>query len=129
MSVPIRYLEPSSRSRPRRRRSSHGPRRARRLPPAGVVAILVLLALGAGGVAWLLSHRANEKRKDAIAAFGAAWERGDYQAMYDRLDAGSRARVSRVSFVRAYRRAATASTLRRIAVAEPKKAGDDWELA
>jgi penicillin-binding protein A len=129
MSVPIRYLEPSSRSRPRRRRSSRGPRRVRRVPPAGAVAIVVLLALGAGGVVWLLAHRANERRKDAVAAFGAAWERGDYQAMYDRLDTGSRARVSRVSFVRAYRRAATASTLRRIAVAEPKRDGDGWELA
>jgi beta-lactamase class D len=122
MSVPIRYLEPSSRTRHRRRQ------RGRRRPPARAIAVLVLVALGAGGAAWLLSHRADTKRKAAVESFGAAWSRGDYQAMYDRLDAGARRRVSRASFARAYRRSAVVATLGRVRVGRPSKDGDAWRL-
>jgi peptidoglycan glycosyltransferase len=121
VSVPLRYLEPSTRTR---RRRSRGPRR----PPAGAIALIVLVAAVAGGGAYLLSHRADSGRKHAVERFGAAWQRGDYQAMYDLLDGSSRGRVSRVSFARAYRRAAATATLRRLAVGEPKKDGDAWRL-
>ncbi len=131
MSVPLRYLEPSRRSRRRRpHRNQRGPvgRRRRRLPGPGIFLVVIALLLAAGGVWYFVSHRADNKRKETVQKFGDAWAQGDYQAMYDLLDADSRSHVSRLSFVRAYRRAAITATAERITVGKPSKDGDVWRL-
>ena len=131
MSVPPRYMESSR--RPRRRRFRRGRRRAgpprapRRLWPALLVAALVA---GGGVIVGLLvsSHRREQAERRVVERFARGWERRDYAAMYDQLDAGSRRRVSGRAFARAYRRAAATATTIAVDVPRPEHRGDDWEL-
>ncbi|MDX6697936.1 MAG: penicillin-binding protein [Solirubrobacteraceae bacterium] len=119
MSVTPRYLQPASRrSRPPRRR----------VPPRLLLAGLALALGGALFVVWVSGRHADRQAKRTVQRFARAWERSDYQAMYGELDAASRGRVSRVSFARAYQRAALVATSTRVRTGEPKKDGDAWRL-
>jgi hypothetical protein len=122
MTVTPRYLEPSAR---RRRRP---PRRRRGLPLRSVGLGLLVGVIAAGLVVLAAALLGGGKGKDEVDRFGTAWERGDYQAMYELLDAGSRERVSRAAFTRAYRAAALTATTTRLEVGEPDEDGDAFRL-
>jgi peptidoglycan glycosyltransferase len=53
-------------------------------------------------------------QKDAARRFTAAWERGDFAAMYRELNAASQRSISEPDFARAYREAAEIATLRSV---------------
>ena len=84
----------------RRRRLT---RRAVPLVGIAFAALVVGTVVGAG-------HVAPERK--AADRFARAWSAGDYHAMYALLSDKAKARVSRSSFERAYRDAATIATLR-----------------
>jgi peptidoglycan glycosyltransferase len=83
----------------RRRRLTH-----RALPALGGLA---LLSAGAGMVVASQVPTGSER---TAGRFAEAWERGDYEAMYDMLDDASREVHSRRQFRAAYRRAAATAT-------------------
>ena len=58
-------------------------RRRRRMPLVPLLLLAVLLA-GAAGAGWVLLAReaAGDRRQEAVEHFAAAWERGDYPAMW-----------------------------------------------
>ncbi len=119
MAVTPRYLQPgSARSRPPRRR----------VPPRLLLAAAVLAGAAALFVVWVMGQRSDREAKRTVERFATAWERSDYQAMYSQLDDGSRARVSRLSFARAYGQAAATATAVRVQAGEPNKDGDVWRL-
>src|SRR5919201_1244669 len=109
MSVPLRYMETGRRPpmrRGRRRRRLYRP--PRRRPP--LLPLLVAVALLGGGIAAAVLVISAQRRETAerkvVERFGRGWERRDYPAMYDQLDAASRRRVSRAAFPRRHRRGA-----------------------
>src|SRR5688572_8805540 len=119
MAVTPRYLQPASaRARPPRRR----------VPPRLVLAALVLAAAGLLFIVWVKGQHGDRQARKTVERFATAWARSDYQAMYAELDGGSRERVSRLAFTRAYRRAATIATATRVRTGEPDKDGDAWRL-
>src|ERR671914_815312 len=93
----------------RRRRLTH-----RALPALGGLA---LVAAGAGMV---VGSQAQSGSQRTAAEFTEAWERGDYDAMYDMLDDASREVHSRKRFRAAYRRAAATATATGIEVGDPE---------
>jgi cell division protein FtsI/penicillin-binding protein 2 len=98
----------------RRRRITH-----RALPALGGLAAVSLVAgalVGAG------TQSAGER---AAAAFMAAWERGDLEAMHRLLSRSARARHPLARFRRAYSRAAGTATLRSIDAGDPESTRDD----
>src|SRR5262245_20359187 len=90
-------------------RPSPSPPRSRRL--RRLVPVLVL-AFGAfaGGVIVGARHEPTERR--LANRFVDAWEREQYADMYAMLTPQARSDISLRAFARAYRRAATTSTLR-----------------
>ena len=44
--------------------------------------------------AFLLGRVGSGEQRDVVERFGAAWERSNYKAMYDQLDADSSRRAS-----------------------------------
>jgi len=67
--------------------------------------VVVIAALAGAG--YLIAHTVlrPDHRRDAVAAFAAAWARGDRAGMYAQLDAASRRAYPRISFDAGYRRA------------------------
>ena len=119
MAVTPRYLQPASaRRRPPRRR----------VPRRLVLAAVALAGAGLLFVVWVMGQHGDRQARKTVERFATAWERSDYQAMYDELDGGSRERVSRVAFARAYQRAATIATATRVQAGEPDKDGDAWRV-
>lgn len=108
-ATPIRERAPRSE---RRRRLT------RRAAPLGLVA----LALAGSGVALVRAPESEGER--AVARFAAAWERGDYPAMYRELSPGARERYSRTDVTRAHRAAAATATLRSIEALGLRRRGD-----
>jgi peptidoglycan glycosyltransferase len=93
----------------RRRRLTH-----RALPALGG------LALVAGGAGMVVGSQAQSGSQRTAGEFTQAWERGDYDAMYDMLDDASREVHSRKQFRAAYRSAATTATATGIEVGDPE---------
>jgi peptidoglycan glycosyltransferase len=93
----------------RRRRLTH-----RALPALGG------LALVAGGAGMVVGSQVQSGSQRTAAEFTQAWERGDYDAMYDMLDDASREVHSRKEFQAAYRRAAATATAKGIEVGDPE---------
>ena len=75
---------------------------------------MLVLAAGAfaGGLITGARHEPTERR--LADRFTQAWERGEYADMYAMLTPQARAETSLRRFERAYRRAATTATLRRL---------------
>jgi cell division protein FtsI/penicillin-binding protein 2 len=60
--------------------------------------------------------------------FAAAWERGDYAAMYSELTAADRDRVPRARFTAAYEDALRTATAAKVDTAKPRKDGSDYRV-
>jgi penicillin-binding protein A len=103
---PVLWLQPA------------GVRRRRRRPP--VVPILLLLAVlaGAAGVGYVLLARqaAGDRRQDAVDRFAAAWERGDYPAMWRTLTPERRRDWPLADFAASYRIAAQQASVKAVRV-------------
>jgi penicillin-binding protein A len=88
--------------------------------------------LVAGGVAFVaglvVGARHVPAEQDRAQRFAAAWERGDYPAMYAQLTDADRDRVSRLSFITAYQQTMRTATAARLATGEPRKDGDAYRL-
>jgi penicillin-binding protein A len=84
-----------------------------------------MLAVGAfaGGVVAGGRHEPSERK--LAARFVAAWERGEYKAMYGMLTPEARRRTPERRFVRAYRNAAVTATLTDLTAGRPRSAEDD----
>jgi penicillin-binding protein A len=94
----------------------------RRLVPLAVVATLALIA----GIVIGARHVPPASR--VAGAFGAAWERGDYRAMYSLLSDDARVHTSARRLARSYRQAAQTLTLVRVKAGRPRAHGDVAEL-
>ena len=55
--------------------------------------------------------------------FAAAWQRGDYAAMYSELTGADRGRVPRARFIAAYEDALRTATAAKVDTAKPRKDG------
>jgi cell division protein FtsI/penicillin-binding protein 2 len=77
--------------------------------------ILAAIAFAAGVAVGI----PGSPEKDAAGRFTQDWARGDFPAMYRELNASSRRKLSEVDFVKAYRKAAEAATLRSIDPGSP----------
>ena len=97
--------EPLTSPRPRRRHAIANPRRFAPLAATGVIALGVGIATGAG-------HVPGERK--TVAAFVAAWERGDQRAMYALLSDAAKGRTSMERLQRTYNQAAETLTLERV---------------
>ena len=93
----------------RRRRLTH-----RALPALGG------LALVAGAAGMVVGSQAQSGSQRTAGEFTQAWERGDYDAMYDMLDDASREAHTRKQFRAAYRRAAATATTTGVEVGDPQ---------
>ncbi|HEX2103231.1 MAG TPA: penicillin-binding transpeptidase domain-containing protein [Solirubrobacteraceae bacterium] len=60
--------------------------------------------------------------------FAAAWQRGDYAAMYSELSERERARVRRSAFTSAYQRALHTATARRVVAGPTRRDGDAYRI-
>jgi hypothetical protein len=114
---------PSSLPKPQQhrddRRRSH---RLQRLVP------LLALAAAAFSAGLLIGARHEPTERRLVASFTAAWERGDFAAMYRLLGDAARSEVTLRGFERRYRRAAETSTLARVRAGHPRD-GDDGRVA
>jgi peptidoglycan glycosyltransferase len=93
------------RPRPRRRHAIADPRRFAPLAAAALVALVAGIVSGAG-------HVPSERK--TVAAFAAAWQRGDERAMYALLSDDARRRTSLARLERTYADAAEILTLERV---------------
>jgi peptidoglycan glycosyltransferase len=93
----------------RRRRLTH-----RALPALGG------LALVAGAAGMVVGSQAQSGSQRTASEFAEAWERGDFDAMYDMLDDASREAHTRKQFRAAYRRAAATATATSIRAYDPE---------
>ncbi len=111
----VRWLQPA------------GVRRApRRRPPVVPVLLLLAVLAGAAGVGYVLLARqaATDRRQDAVDRFVAAWERGDYPAMWRSITPERRRDWPLAEFASSYRIAAQAATVEDVEVRPaPKLAG------
>jgi penicillin-binding protein A len=98
----------------RRRRLTH-----RALPALGG------LALVASGAGMVVGSQAQSGSQRTAGEFAEAWERGDYDAMYDMLDDASREVHTRREFEAAYRRAAATATATGVQAGDPEGERDD----
>ncbi len=93
----------------RRRRLTH-----RALPALGG------LALVAGAAGMVVGSQTQSGSQRTAGEFTQAWERGDYDAMYDMLDDASREVHSRKEFQAAYQRAAATATATGVEAGDPE---------
>jgi peptidoglycan glycosyltransferase len=93
------------RPRPRRRHAIADPRRFAPLAAAALVALVAGIVSGAG-------HVPAERK--TVAAFAAAYQRGDERAMYALLSDDARRRTSLARLERSYAEAADTLTLERV---------------
>jgi peptidoglycan glycosyltransferase len=99
--------------------SSRRSRRLRRLAP------LLVLAAGAFAGGLVAGGRHEPAERKLASRFTAAWERGDYAAMYAMLTPEAKKRMSVTRFARVYRRAATTATMVRVRAARPAEPRND----
>src|SRR3989454_1533070 len=71
--------------------------------------LLALLVVGAGG-------GPAPKPEDAARAYGDAWQRADYAAMYDLLTPEAKARLAKDAFVGRYQRIAEEMSLEAVGI-------------
>src|SRR3954470_10281090 len=98
-------------------------RQRRRAFAAAVVMAGGAFALGAVAGA---GHVPEAER--SVSRFAAAWERGDFAAMYSELSAPERGRVRRGAFAAAYQRALGTATATRVTTGKPVSDGDAYRV-
>ena len=93
-------------------------RRPRRRPPVVPILLLLVLVAGAAGAGYVLLAReaAGDRRQDAVDRFVAAWERGDYPAMWRTLSPERRKDWPLAEFAASYRIAAQQATIKSVEV-------------
>jgi hypothetical protein len=116
----VAWLEPGR----RRRRGRNG------VPWRGVLVVVLVLA-AAGGAAWLLIDRQHkaDMRHDAAQSFVRAWAKGDERAMWNTLDAHSRAAYPWPRFRHLYRSADDAATVTGVRVGQLTSPSDGTFVA
>ena len=93
-------------------------RRRRRRPPVVPVLLLLVLLAGGAGVAYVLLARqaAADRRQDVVDRFVAAWEKGDYPAMWRTITPQRRRDWPLADFSASYRIARNEATIRSVEV-------------
>jgi cell division protein FtsI/penicillin-binding protein 2 len=88
--------------------------------------------LALSGIAFVIGLVVGARHTPAGQAhaerFAAAWERGDYAAMYSELTADDRDRVPRTRFTAAYLQALTTATASKVDTARPRKDGSAYRV-
>jgi peptidoglycan glycosyltransferase len=87
------------------------------------LAALGVLALVSLGVGMLVGAGRTSSSERLAERFTAAWQRGDYGAMYGMLTPASQRRVRMSEFVAAYARARDTATAERMVAGKPKDLG------
>jgi penicillin-binding protein A len=77
----------------------------------------------------VLGARHVPAEQDRVERFAAAWERGDYAAMYAELTDADHDRVSRLTFVNVYQQTMRTATAARLVAGTPRKEGDAYRVA
>jgi hypothetical protein len=89
-------------------------------------------ALAACGVAFsvglVVGARHTPAGEGHAERFAAAWEHGDYAAMYSELTAADRGRVPRARFTAAYQEALTTATAAKVDTGRPRKDGGAYRV-
>jgi peptidoglycan glycosyltransferase len=84
------------------------------------------------GVAFVVGMVAGARHTPAgqahVERFAAAWERGDYAAMYSELTASDRGRLPRARFTAAYQEALSTATAAKVDTAKPRKEGSAYRV-
>jgi cell division protein FtsI/penicillin-binding protein 2 len=91
----------------------------------GAGLVLAAGAFAAGMLAGASHVPAPQRNADR---FAAAWERGDFAAMYSELSAVERDRVRRGAFAAAYQRALHTATARRLTTGPARRDGDAYRI-
>jgi hypothetical protein len=78
------------------------------------VLVVVFAGVVAGAYALVRQQLDSDERVPAVTAFVDAWQRGDYEAMYDLVDAPSRKANPKISFLADYRRANRAAGVTKV---------------
>jgi beta-lactamase class D len=100
-------------SAPARRR-----RRRSRLPWGRLaIALLVLAALAAGAVFVVRNRQSNDRKREAAAAFAAAWEKQDVRALWNLSEHAERPPLA--AFERSYEQAKDAARITGIEIGRP----------
>jgi cell division protein FtsI/penicillin-binding protein 2 len=101
----VRWLEPVE-------------RRQRRRPPVVPILLLLVVLAGAGGVAYVLLARqaATDRREQAAAGFAAAWQKGDYAAMWRLITPERRREWPQAQFTASYKIADEQATVKAVKV-------------
>src|SRR4051794_28018989 len=99
----VRWLEPVE-------------RRQRRRPPVVPILLLLVLLAGAGGAAYVLLARqaASDRRQEGAARFAAAWQKGDYSAMWRMITPDRRREWPQAQLAASYRIANDQATVKTI---------------
>jgi len=84
------------------------------------------------GLAFVVGLVVGARHKPAgqghVERFAAAWERGDYAAMYSELTPSDRQRLTRARFVAAYQDALQTATAAKVDAAKPRKDGSAYRV-
>jgi penicillin-binding protein A len=93
-------------------------RRRRRRPPVVPILLLLVLLAGAAGAAYVLLARqaASDRRQDAVDRFVAAWQKGDYPAMWRTITPEQRRSWPLADFSASYRIASNEATIESVEV-------------
>ena len=78
--------------------------------------VVILAALGYGGYEVVRAQLDSDDRRATVEQFVTAWGKGDYEQMYELLDAPSRRANPRISFLADYRRANRAATVEKVKI-------------
>jgi cell division protein FtsI/penicillin-binding protein 2 len=84
------------------------------------------------GLAFVVGIVVGARHKPAgqehVESFAAAWERGDYAAMYSELTPSDRRRLSRARFAAVYQDALRTATAAKVDTAKPRKDGSAYRV-
>src|SRR4051794_38750953 len=90
------------------------------------LAAAVVMAGGAFAVGALAGAGHVPDAERSVSRFAAAWERGDFAAMYSELSEPERGRVRRGAFAAAYQRALDTATAERVVAGRPRPDADAY---
>lgn len=120
--------DPGARSRPTSRRAATSPGVGPRRPRGDATRARLIGLIGVAAVAFtsgaVLGAGHVDPGVQAVESFAQAWEREDYAAMHDLLDARARDAVSPQELAEAYRSAAVTMTLSTLRAGKPEPAQD-----